>query len=313
MRKFWMILLVSAISFSALAEKRVRDYPLDQVAEATWVIHGPKAFPNVENQGFMNNPGIVLTDVGAVIVDPGSSLYAGEMVLRMLKTVTESPVVAVFNTHVHGDHWLANDAIHALYPEAPIYAHPEMIREARAGEAERWNHNIAHLTEGFTEGTEVVYPTIALNHGDEIVVGGKTFRMHHYGTSHSKTDLMVEVVEEGVVFLGDNVMAERFGGMQSGTFQGNIGALNKVLESGAKVWVPGHGPTGNAGVVTRYRDYLQAVYRAARHAFNEDLDSSEIKGIVQQHTVGYKGWAGYGYEVGRHAHQAYLEVEAAEF
>jgi glyoxylase-like metal-dependent hydrolase (beta-lactamase superfamily II) len=308
------VVIAVVASFSALADgKRVDDYPLDRVAADVWVIHGPKAFPSVENRGFMNNPALVLTDAGVVVVDPGSSRYAGEMVLRMVKTVSPLPVVAVFNTHVHGDHWLGNDAIHNAYPDAAIYAHPEMIREARAGEAQRWLDNMATLTQGFTEGTAIVYPTTALNHADEITVGNKRFRMHHYGESHSKSDLMIELVEDRVVFLGDNVMAERLGGMQSGTFQGNIQALDKVLQCGAQVWVPGHGPSGGRALVTNYRDYLQTVYEAARHAFHEELDASEVKGVVEQRTTAYQEWAGYGYEVGRHAHQAYLEVEAAEF
>ncbi len=313
MNRFGLGLLLVALNGVVQAEKVVRDYPLDRVAENSWVIHGPKAFPTVENQGFMNNPGVVLTSAGVVVVDPGSSLYSGEMVLRMVRKMTDAPVVATFNTHVHGDHWLGNDAIHAAYPDAPIYAHPEMIRDAKGGEGERWNSDMARMTEGFTEGTKVVYPTQALNHGDEIKIGDKTFRMHHYGTSHSKTDLMIEVVEDGVVFLGDNVMAERFGGMRSGTFQGNINALNRVLESRAKTWVPGHGPTGDASVVTHYRNYLKTVYEAARFAFNEDMDSSEAKVVAEERTTAYKGWVGYDYELGRHANQAYLEVEASEF
>lgn len=313
MREVWLVVLMGVVSFSASAEKMVRDYPLDPVTANSWVIHGPKAFPNVENRGFMNNPGVVLTSAGVVVVDPGSSRYAGEMLLRMIRKVSDAPVVATFNTHVHGDHWLGNDAIYAAYPEAPIYAHPEMIAEAKAGEAERWNRNLSTLTEGFTEGTAIVYPTQALKHGDEISIGGTTFRMHHYGQAHSKTDLMIEVVEESLVFLGDNVMAERFGGMQSGTFQGNIHALNQVLKSGAEKWVPGHGPSGGAEVVTTYRDYLSRVYEAARFAFNQDMDSSEVTPVAAERTRAYKEWAGYEFEMGRHANQAYLEVEASEF
>ncbi|MBC8519003.1 MAG: hypothetical protein H8D24_01155 [Gammaproteobacteria bacterium] len=67
---FFMVLFASGV----VAENVVRDYPFEQVAENTWVIHGPLGVPNVENQGFMNNPGIVITDAGVVIVDPGSSV-----------------------------------------------------------------------------------------------------------------------------------------------------------------------------------------------------------------------------------------------
>lgn len=307
------VVLLGLFVATVQAEKRIEDYPLQQVADHTWVIHGPMAFPNVENRGFMNNPGFVVTDKGVVVIDPGSSLYAGEMVLRMMRTVTDQPVVAVLNTHVHGDHWLGNDAIQRAFPNAVIYAHPEMIREAKAGEGERWNHNLAQMTEGFTEGTRVVYPTLSLNHGDAITVGGVIFRMHHYGIAHSKSDLMVEVEQEGVVFLGDNVMAERFGGMQSGTFAGNINAIDKVLKSKATVWVPGHGPTGGRKMVGNFRNYLNSVYEAARYAFNEDMDSSEVKGVALEKTTAYKDWAGYDFELGRHANQAYLEIEALEF
>jgi len=79
----------------SLSGAAVKDYPFEKVADNTWVIHGPLEMPNVGNQGFMNNPGIVLTSKGTVIIDPGSSVQAGEMVLRMLKAVTDRPVVAV--------------------------------------------------------------------------------------------------------------------------------------------------------------------------------------------------------------------------
>ena len=128
----------------------VRDYPFERVAENTWVIHGPLGHPSVENQGFMNNPGIVLTSAGVVVVDPGSSVQAGEMVLRMISKVTKEPVVATFNTHVHGDHWLGNQAVRAAYPDAPIYAHPRQIEKVKAGAGDSWVAMMKRLTNGFT-------------------------------------------------------------------------------------------------------------------------------------------------------------------
>jgi glyoxylase-like metal-dependent hydrolase (beta-lactamase superfamily II) len=34
--------------------------------------------------------------------------------------ITNKPIVAVFNTHVHGDHWLGNQAIVERYPAVKI-------------------------------------------------------------------------------------------------------------------------------------------------------------------------------------------------
>jgi glyoxylase-like metal-dependent hydrolase (beta-lactamase superfamily II) len=291
----------------------VRDYAFEQVAENTWVIHGPLEMPNPANQGFMNNPGIVLTTAGVVLVDPGSSLQAGEMVLRALKRVSDQPVVAVFNTHIHGDHWLGNQAVRAAFPDAVIYGHPEMLAEVEAGAGESWVELMENLTAGATRGTSVVGPDKALDNGDTIRIGGKTFLIHHHGQAHTRTDIMIEVREDGVVFLGDNVTARRIPRMSDGNFRGNIRNVDMILQTSASVWVPGHGPSGDVSIVRAYRDYLDAVYKAAEQAFNDDLDSSDVKPLALQATREYSDWAGYEGEIGRQGAQAYLEVEAAEF
>lgn len=300
-------------SLSAATGEPVRDYPFTQVAENTWVIHGPLEMPNVANQGFMNNPGIVITDTGIVLVDPGSSLQSGEMVLRMIKQVSDKPVVAVFNTHVHGDHWLGNQAIRAAYPDAPIYGHTEMLAMVADGAGDTWVDLMDRLTEGATRGTEVVAPGHAVKHGDTVKVGNKTFRIHHYGQAHTLTDIMIEIEEDGVIFLGDNVTADRIPRLSDGTFMGNINAIDKIMESNAKTWIPGHGPTGDKSIVSTYREYLQAVYAAAKEAFSNDMDSSDVKAISVKTTTKYKDWSGYDEELGPHGAQAYMEVEAAEF
>ena len=307
------LFLASVTPLSAAPGEPVRDYPFEKVAENTWVIHGPLEMPNVSNQGFMNNPGMVLTNDGIVIVDPGSSMQAGEMVLRMLKKVSDQPVIAVFNTHIHGDHWLGNQAIRATYPDAPIYGHTEMLAMVAAGSGDTWVELMDRLTEGATKGTRVVGPSHAVKHGNTFKIGNKTFRIHHYGQAHTRTDIMLEVEEDDVIFLGDNVTADRIPRMSDGNFLGNISSVDKILGIEAKTWIPGHGPTGDATMVKAYRDYLQAVYSSAEKAFNDDLDSSDVKAISLQATQQYKDWAGYNDELGPQGAQAYMEVEAAEF
>ena len=248
---FLSLCLLSGITTTLAAT--VQDRPFEKVAENTWVIHGPLDMPNPANQGFMNNPGVVLTSEGAVIVDPGSSLQSGEMVLRMLKDVTDQPVVAVFNTHIHGDHWLGNQAIRAAYPNVPIYGHTEMLAMIKDGAGDTWVELMDKLTEGATKGTLVVGPDNALNHGDTIKVGNKTFRIHHHGQAHTRTDLMIEVVEDSVVFLGDNVTTNRIPRMTDGNFTGNINSVDLILEVDATTWIPGHG-TGGTLLPCQYQE-----------------------------------------------------------
>lgn len=288
-------------------------YAFEKVAENTWVMHGPRELPNPENKGFMNNPGFVKTSAGLVIIDPGSTVKVGEHVLAEVKKINQLPVVAVFNTHIHGDHWLGNQAIKAAYPEVKIYGHPQMLVEIENGEGESWVNTMDRLTEGASKGTIVVAPDQTINNKDIVKIGNTQFKIHHYGIAHTKTDIMIEVVENSVVFLGDNVLALRLPRASDGNFQGNISTIRTILDNDVKIYVPGHGPTGDETMVKVYLDYLTLVYQAAQKAFNEDLDSSDVITITRETTAAYKDWSGYEDEIGPHGAQAYSEVEAAEF
>ena len=83
------LLLYSSLLLAADKGPAVPDYPLDKIADNIYVIHGPITVPNPQNQGFMNNPGIVLVEDGVVIIDPGASVQSGEMVLRAVRVITQ--------------------------------------------------------------------------------------------------------------------------------------------------------------------------------------------------------------------------------
>ena len=302
-------------SETANSAEKSDDFPFvfDKVGDNAWIMHGPRELPNPENKGFMNNPGIIKTSAGLVMVDPGSTVHIGEKVLEKVKLISNQPIVAVFNTHIHGDHWLANQAIKAAYPEVKIYGHQNMLDEIADGEGDNWVALMDSMTEGASKGTEVVAPDNAVNADDIIKIGNTQFKMHHYGVAHTHTDIMIEVVGESIIFLGDNVLAKRIPRTTDGTFQGNISSINRILESDAKTYVPGHGPTGDSDMVKDYLNYLTLIYEAAQKTFEEDLDSSDVVTITKQTTAAYKDWHGYDDLYGPQGAQAYSEVEEAEF
>jgi len=77
---------------------------LTRIADGTYAIHGMLALPDKDNKAFISNNGVVITDHGVVIIDTGGSFQVGEMIVKKIKALTDKPVVAVFNTHIHGDH-----------------------------------------------------------------------------------------------------------------------------------------------------------------------------------------------------------------
>lgn len=310
---FVFLALVSQVVLAEKSPPLKAKYAAKKVADAVFVIHGPKGVPSPENQGFMNNPAFIITDEGVVVIDPGSSVQVGDMVLAQIRKITDKPVVAVFDTHVHGDHWLGNQAIVEAYPNVKIYAHPKMMERVEKGAGAQWLDVMMDMTKGATAGTKVVSANSPVDEGSVITIGGVAFHILHDGKSHTDNDIMLHLPAKGVIFLGDNAGYGRMLRLNDGSFQGNIKNLNRALASAAKVFVPGHGPTGGPEAATEYRDYLQTVYDGVKEYFEEDLSDFEIKPKLLPRLARWKDWTDFDSLMGSHVSLAYLEVEAAEF
>ncbi|MDR3390618.1 MAG: MBL fold metallo-hydrolase [Sulfuriferula sp.] len=301
-------LLLPASSYAD--DNPVRDYPAQKIAAHTYVIHGPLGQPSVENQGFMNNPGFVITKDGVVVIDPGSSLEAGRMVLRQIAKHTSLPVIDVFDTHIHGDHWLGNQAIIEAYPNAKLLAHPQMIREAQEGGAATWIAQMNTLTNNYTASTQAVIPTIPVVDEQSIQIGDMHFHIYAPENAHSGTDIMIEVVEESVLFTGDNVLNNYIGRLDDGTFKGSIAACNRAIGLHDKHYVPGHGQTGSVAIVRRYRDYLSTLYAAVKEQYDAGKSDFEMKDAVAAKLQKFRNLPGFTEQLGKHISLAVLEIEA---
>ncbi|MBK5940144.1 MBL fold metallo-hydrolase [Halochromatium roseum] len=309
-----LVLLILA-NLAAAVERgpAVPDYPFQEVAAGVYVIQGPIAYPSPENQGFMNNPAWVVTDAGVVVIDPGASVQSGEMVLRALRKVTEAPIIAVLNTHVHGDHWLGNQAIQAAYPDVPIYAHPNMIEAIENGAGEQWLDLMLRATEGATAGTEAVGPTQAVGGETELQLGGLTYRIHHWGQAHTNNDLMIEIPERAVLFAADNANNQRIVRFDDASFAGLIDTLERAKALPVKVVVPGHGPVGGPEIIEENLVYVATLREAVAELFDAGMSDFEMKAPIAKRLSAYQDWAGFEDELGKHISLAYLEVEAEAF
>lgn len=288
------------------------DFALTKLTERVYVIHGPNEIPNKQNQGFMNNPGFVLARSGVIVIDPGSSTQVGDMLLKKIASVTKDPVIAVFNTHIHGDHWLGNDAIHRAYPKAVIYAHPKMMEKSKS-EGENWISLLNKLTDGGIKGTKSVSPNLGVENDEVLSLAGLHFHIYHTGIAHTDGDIMVEVVEDKVMFMGDNAVVERTARMDDGHFLGNIEACEVALRSGAKHFVPGHGKSNGREVVTAYRDWLQALYGSVKKYYALGMSDFDMKEKVVADLKSYRMWATFDSEIGKLISLAWLQVEQTSF
>ncbi len=294
----------------------VKDHPLKQLTKHVWMIYSPDGFPTPENQGMMCNLTFIDTAKGLVVVDTGASVQIGEMAIRQLKKQFKKPVVALINTHYHGDHWLGNDAFASAFPGIPIYAHPGTKTEIQGMQGNLWRTLMEQWTNQATLGTHVVPPFQPLDHGDELKFGDVTLRLHHYGKAHTPSDLCVEVLEDRLTCVGDVAMDRRIANMDDGSFVGSL-ATYDALESktNTTLWLPGHG-LPSAGVLKWNRALFEGIYQPCEKAVKAGLPLEAAKAEVlkdERVMVRAKDTKGFEANIGKYVSLAYLEAEANAF
>ncbi len=290
----------------------VPDYPVDKIAANVYIIHGPLSVPNASNKGFMNNPGIVLTTKGVVVIDPGATIETGEMVLRAIKKLTNKPVIAVFNTHQHADHWFGNAAINKAYPNAIIYAHEITVNDA-PDIGKDWVVTLKDLTKLNHLQTKVVGAHKTVKHGDVISIGDTQFSIFHYGVTHTHSDIMV-AVDNKAVFMGDNLFNGRLNAHSAGHIKKTWQAVEKVVaDVQPKMIVPGHGQSGDLTMLKYALDVHKLLYQSVREQYENDIEDFEMRAEVEKKIADYKSWEGFDQQLGRVINKAYLEIEEADF
>ena len=292
-------------------ELPVGSFSFEKVNDGVYVMHGPLTEPNKQNHGFMNNPAIVETSNGLVLIDPGSTYQVGKNVLAEIEKISQKPILAVFNTHIHGDHWLANHAISEKYPDVKIYGHPAMIEQATGDEGARWVRIMDQLTSGMAKDTKVVVPKNKIVHQQVINIDGEAFKAHSIVPAHTDTDIMLEHIGSKTVFLGDNGFVRRLGRFDdSSSILGSIKVLDYVSALNAKVYVPGHGKSGKKNkVITPFKSYLKMLKANVQKGFDDDLADYEIKDAAVKGFAKFRRWSGFTEQFGRHISKMYLEIE----
>lgn len=293
----------------------IEHYPLDRVSKHIYVVHGTQELPNPKSRGFMNNPAAIVTDAGVIIIDPGSSAEIAKQLLLKIREVSVKPVIAVFNTHVHGDHWLGNHGIREIYPEVPIYAHKRMIERVNDGDGEDWVKLFMDMTKGAIAGTKVVGPNIGLTGGEELSLGEIKLKIHHTGHAHTDHDLMIEVIEDKGLFFGDIVAAKRVPNSdvpQDANFKGTITAIKTLLNRPIDIYIPGHGDSGGREVPQSSLDFLEMLHSSVTKYYSQGLESFEMKDKVKADLSQYKNWNNF-IEIDRVINFVYQEVEQDNF
>jgi len=306
---------VTGYAHNVSIPKDIKELKLTKMSDTVYVVHGMQSMPDKSNKGFISNSGIVVSEDGVVIIDTGGSLQVGEMVLEKIREVTDKPVIAVFNTHLHGDHWFGNAAVRKAYPDAKIYAHERAIERLSEGQAEQWLDIFTQATDGSIKGTTIVLPDHALKGGESLELAGNSYHIHHTGHAHTDNDIMIEYPGDKTLFAGDIVI---YGNVVSAarpedfSAKGQITAVDYALSLPVDLYVPGHGPTGGREIPEATKRFLEVLYASVENYYDEGLSDFEMRDKVVEDLKEFSDWSGYD-GIGRLISFVYQQVEAAEF
>jgi len=311
------IFFILEVSLNAFSLGKLGNFEFKKANDNVYIMHGPVMNPSVENEGFMNNPALIEGKNSLIVIDPGGNYNVGKKILAEIEKISKKPIVATLNTHKHGDHWFANKAILEKYPDVKIYAHPDMIKAVKGGEAKVWYKILDRLTNNL-KGTacKFPYPTHELIDGEVLSIDCQNFLIRKPKVAHTDTDVVITHLNSQTVFLGDNLMKGRLGAFdESSNMYGNIKLLENIMkEKEFKLYVPGHGPSGKMSeTIKPFLNYIKVVYEEAGIAYDEDLETYEVKGKTSERLKHYHHWDAFdgdAGQMGKHLMKAYSEHEA---
>ncbi|MES1940897.1 putative metallohydrolase with beta-lactamase domain [Salinisphaera sp. T5B8] len=246
-----------------------------RIAPDTFVFEGELEAFDFDNHGAVVNTGFIVTADGVVVIDTGPSRLYGQAMRAAIAQVTDQPVVGVYITHAHADHFLGNNA----FADVPIAA-----LEATAATIDTAGKQMArHLYDRIgaaMRGTSAVVPNKIVDLGSDgqarVDYGDRYLRLIATA-GHSPGDLMILDERTGVLFAGDVVFNERAPATPHGDIAGWLHSLDEAAASGFRIVVPGHGPVAyDDAPLGQTGDYLRWLMHRFEQAAERGDSAAEL-------------------------------------
>ncbi len=251
---------------------RLLDFDLTavEIASKTWAVLGRNEYFDMDNGGNIVNVAFVEVPDGVVVIDSGPSKRFGDALVQLIaRTVPDKPILRVYNTHHHPDHFLGNQSF-----DAGLIAAPQKVIDNIDMEGNGFADNMYRLLGDWMRGTLPVAPTLALD-ADSEDVGGRKFSLY-YLSGHTSSDLVIRDDETGVVFSGDLAFLYR----APTTPHADIALWRAALETlkgiDKSLLLPGHGPSDDNGeAIAQTADYIDWLHGQLSEAVSSGLTMNE--------------------------------------
>ena len=297
------VLIAALLAAPGLAAADVLE--VQPVTEDVWALVGPKAQRDAENLANNATFGVVVTEDGVVLIDPGGSYQGAVMIDAAIDGITDRPVTHVINTGGQDHRWLGN----GYWQErgATVIASQAAVADQQA-RASMQMTALTRLLGDALDGTEPSVADVTFDSDHTLDVGGLSFEIMHRGPAHTPGDSFVWLPARDVMFTGDIVYVERILGVgPQSDVKDWIAAFEAMATHDPTQIVPGHGHATDLATARRDTyDYLVDLRTRIGALIEDGGDIMEAPGIDQSD---WSGLEQFDSLAGRNAQATYEEME----
>jgi cyclase len=228
--------------------------------QAVEVADGVFAYVQPDGSWWINNTAFLVGRQGVVSIDSCATERRTREYLDAVRGVTDRPIRALINTHMHGDHTNGN---YLLAPAAVIGQ--ETMRTAMLAQGLPGPVYTAVWGEVPWGGLELEPPFITFRDGVTVHVDDMRCEVVHAGgAAHTASDSYVWIPDHELLISGDLVFNGGTPFVMMGSVRGSIDVLeNRIKPLGARTIVPGHGAVCGPEVLDDLIGYLRYVEQVA--------------------------------------------------
>jgi len=305
-----ILLFLALMGFvpSATSEPASR-LEIQKVTDKVYALVGQRGPMSKWNFGTNATFGVVVTDAGVVLIDPGASDHAARYLHKTIKKITDKPIILVINTGSEDLRWLGNAYFKSI--GAKIITNRISLAQQKQRAADQISRLDEYIFPKFSAGTTDVYADEVFEKEKTINLGNTRFILKYDGPSYMPGDFYVWLPEESVVFSGDIISTQR---MLAVSRDSKTASWLKVFENieilKPEHIVPGH---GHATDIKKARAdtyvFLKTLRSSVKTFIKQGGQIEDVSQLKEYPLSPYERLIGFEMLLGRNALHVYMEME----
>lgn len=257
------ILLCLFLAFAA-ARALASEFAVSEIAPGVYLHSGAQEESSPQNLGDIANIGFIVGDKCVAVIDTGGSIVIGRKLRQAVVNATRLPICYVINTHVHPDHIFGNAA---FKDDHPVFIGHDKLPAAMAARGGNYLNALTRDLGVATQGSEIIIPTLTVNHVLELDLGGRGLTLKAWRTAHTDNDLTIFDKKTQTLWLSDLLFTGHIP-VVDGSLKGWLSVLKEFPGIKARHIIPGHGQSDPQWpqALQAESDYLNVLLHEVRDA-----------------------------------------------